>query len=260
VVSDQKVVSDEKKKEKEEVLQLMDEVDCSSIEALDERIQEEMEYFQKRFESKGTGNSKAGVAKKAEILRLEEIRSRYTQLFPVGPNAAEENQKKKEKEEVLRLMGEVDCNSIEALDERIQDETEYFQKRFVSKGKVDSEAGISKREEILRLEDIRARYTQLFSEQLSSKAAAEENQKKKEKEEVLRLMSEVDCASVELLDERIQDEKDYFQKRFVSKGKANSEEAIRKGAEISHLEDVRSRYAKVISATPSPLPTTHIQK
>eukprot|EP01035_Chromulina_nebulosa_P021312 gene21312-27610_t len=280
VVSDQKVASNEK--EKEEVLRFMHEVDCNSIEALDERIQEETDYFQKRFESKGTENSKAGVAKKAEILYLEEIRSRYTQLFPVGPNAAEENQKKKEKEEVLRLMSEVDCNSIEALDERIQDETDYFQKRiealderiqdetdyfqkrFVSKGKVDSELAISKREEILRLEEIRARYTLLFSEKLSSKAAAEENQKKKEKEEVLRLMGEVDCISIEALDERIQDETDYFQKRFVSKGKANSEEAVRKGAEISHLEDIRSRYAKVFAATPSPVPApiqnTPIQK
>ena len=255
VVSDQKVFSDEK--EKAEVLRLMADVDCSSIEALDERIQDETDYFQKRFVAKGNVDSKLGLSKREEILRLEEIRSRYTKLFSEqlqSKAVEEENQKKKEKAEVLRLMAEVDCNSIEALDEIIQDETDYYQKRFVARGNVDSEAGLSKREEILRLEDIRSRYTKLFSEQLQSKAVELENQKKKEKAEVLRLLAEVDCNSIEALNERIQDETDYFQKRYASKGKANSEDAVRKGAEISHLEDIRSRYAKVFSTTPSPLP------
>ena len=133
---------------------------------------------------------------------------------------------------------------------------DYYQKYFISKGKTDSELGVNKKKEIIRLEDIRTSYAQLF---LTKSLPTAEEEEKKEKAEVLRLLTEVDCTNIDELDEKIRCEKDYFQKTYIFEGKADSEDAVKHGVEISNMEEIRSRYMKVFSTparkvVPTPVP------
>ena len=232
----------------------MKEESCDNITELDDRIKDELEYFQKYFISKGKAESDAGIKKSEELKRLRDLRFRFAALSPSTSTSTsvvsdlKVASDEKEREELLRLMGEFDCKNIEEIDERLQDELDYYQKYFISKGKADSESGVNKKKEISRLEDIRTSYAQLF---LTKSLSTAEEEEKKEKAEVLRLLTEVDCTNIDELDERIRYEKVYFQKKYISKGKADSEDAVKHGVEISNMEEIRSRYMKVFS-TPAP--------
>eukprot|EP01036_Dinobryon_divergens_P029107 gene29107-38169_t len=126
---------------------------CDCIKDLEERIIDSINTFKKHFVDKGKEQTEAGREKSTEIIRLKKILEEVHEL---------------EKAEITDLMSAMGCGNIVAVNEMTTDYLESFQRLFIDKGKEDTPAGLKKKEEIQRLQDIQSRYSALFSSQQST--------------------------------------------------------------------------------------------
>ena len=138
---------------------------------------------------------------------------------------------------IIKCMKDEGCDCIKDLEERITHSKSTFEKRFVKKGKEQTEAGKNQNAEIIRLENILFRF-------------------KTEEAEITKLMSAENCDDIAELDEWIRECLESFQKLFVAKGQEQTKAGRDKDEEIKRLKRIQLQYSYLFPPQQSAIPIT----